>query len=144
MKVSTNNISLKIIHKKDWDFILELRNQFYSMFYSQITSLTRKEHYNYMEKQKSNSGFHHWLICIDDLPVGYVRILDNDVGIMIKKEFQKLGIASKALKLTEYKAKNLQIKKLVALIMTQNGDSINLFTKNGFEHKMNFYEKNLK
>jgi len=82
------NIQLKKALKSDWDFILELRNSDYQYFYEQNEPIPKDSHYEYMEKHSNDSNFHHWIISIDDDDVGYVRILDVDVGIMVKKELQ--------------------------------------------------------
>ncbi len=136
-------VVLKTVNQEDWDFILELRNEFYNFFYNQTKLLTKAEHYAYLEKQKPNSNFHHWLIFSNVTQVGYCRILNNDVGIMIQKEFQNQGFASEALKLLEQEAKKLGIKKLVALVKVGNETSSKIFIKNNFELKMYWYEKEI-
>ena len=49
------SIKLRKVFKKDWDFILQLRNsdEFKNNFYNQEVIL-KNEHYNYLEKQKNN------------------------------------------------------------------------------------------
>jgi len=136
-------VVLKTVNEEDWDFILELRNEFYDFFYKQTKPLTKTEHYAYLEKQKFNSHFHHWLIFSNETPIGYCRILNNDVGIMIQKEFQNQGFASKALSLLENEAKKLGLEKLVALVKIGNESSSKIFTKNNFELKMYWYEKEI-
>lgn len=137
------DVVLKIVKQEDWDFILELRNEFYIFFYKQTKPLTKTEHYTYLEKQKSNSNFHHWLIFSNETRIGYCRILNNDVGVMIQKEFQNQGFASKALSLLENEAKKLGLKKLVALVKIGNESSSKIFTKNNFKLKMYWYEKEI-
>jgi len=117
------NIELRNADRKDWDLTLDLRNEFYSNFYKQERPITKKEHYQYLEKQESNSKFHQWMIEYQNETVGYVRILENDIGIIVKKEFQNKGIASEALKLAEEKARNLGISKLTALVKAGNEGS---------------------
>jgi len=136
-------IELRSVTREDWDFIMLLRNEFYNFFYKQTKPITKNEHYDYMEKQLSNSNFHHWIISSDKKTVGYCRILNEDVGIMIKKEFQNEGIASKALRLLEDQAQNLGIKKLIALVKTGNESSSKIFLKNNFKLKMYWYEKEI-
>ena len=46
-------IKLREVREEDWDYILELRNHFFKDdFVEQQNVLTKKEHYDYMEKQK--------------------------------------------------------------------------------------------
>lgn len=137
------NIILKEAAKEDWDFILEQRNEFYSFFEQQKKPLSKEEHYEYMEKQKHNPKFHHWIIESQKGNVGYVRIFDQDIGIMIKKEFHNKGIASEALKLVEHKAHELGISKLVAMVKITNESSKKIFLKNNYQLTMYKLEKEI-
>ena len=96
-----------------------------------------------MEKQKSNPKFHQWIITLDGNDVGYVRILDQDVGIMVHEEFQNKGIATKALSLAEKKAIELGLSKLIAMIHKDNLSSKKIFENNGYELSQYWLEKNI-
>jgi len=137
------NIELREVEKKDWDLILELRNEFYPNFYRQDKPISKTEHYQYMEKQQLNPQFNQWMILEINKIVGYVRIIDNDIGIIIKKEYHHKGIATKALKLAEKKAHELGITKLVALIKIENEESKKIFMKNDYKLKMYWFEKKI-
>ena len=137
------DLILREVKKDDWDYILELRNDFYSNFYQQKKPLTKPEHYDFMEKQKSNSNFHQWIIEYKNRMVGYVRILGQDVGIMINKEYQNQGIASESLKQLEKKAQQLGIPKLIAMVKIENESSKKIFLKNDYKLKMYWLEKEL-
>lgn len=128
----------------NWDFILSLRNDFYNNFYQQTRPLTKLEHYEYLKQQKHNPKFHHWMISFNDEIVGYVRLLDFDVGIMLKKDFQNKGIASYGLKLVEKEAKLLGMSKLLAKIHVDNISSRKIFEKNNYKIKFYLLEKDLK
>ena len=136
-------IKLRKVMRSDWDFILELRNNDFQYFYEQNSPIPKEVHYKYMESHANNLNFHQWIISLDGNDAGYVRILNEDVGIMIKKKFQGRGIASKALNITEKEAVNLGIKKLVALIHPDNVSSEKIFKKNGYDLKLYRLEKNL-
>ena len=136
-------ITLRDVEKNDWDFILQLRNSLYKFFYKQKKPLEKSEHYEYMEKQKSNPKFHQWIITLDGTDVGYVRILEHDVGIMIHEEFQNKGIATKALSLAEKKAVELGLSKLIAMVHKDNLSSKKIFEKNGYELSQYWLEKNI-
>ena len=84
------------------------------------------------------------MIIFNDEIVGYVRLLDSDVGIMLKKDFQNKGIASYALELLEKEAKLLGISKLIAKVQVENISSRKIFEKNNYETKFYWLEKNLK
>ena len=136
-------IKLIDVEKSDWNLILELRNDYFKNFYEQKKPLEINEHFDYLEKQSKNPNFYHWIIQYDDKKVGYARILDNDVGIMIKKNFQNKGIASNSLKLVEEKAKLLKILKLKALVKFENHSSKKIFQKNNYKLKMYWLEKEI-
>jgi len=130
-------------NKSHWDFILDLRNEDFSNFYHQEKPLTKEDHYSYLSTQEINPNFHHWVIIYQSQNIGYVRIKDNDVGIMIQKKYQNKGFATLAIKLTEEKARELGIKKLIALVKPENLGSKKIFLKNNFKEKMHWLEKNL-
>ena len=137
-------ISLRTVNRDDWDYILSLRNEdeFRPNFYEQHV-ISKKEHYDYLEKQLENPLFFNWIICNDSQDVGYVRILDSDVSIIIDKKSQAMSIGTTAIRLLESKAKSLGIKKLVGRMMVENTKSEKIFRKNNFKLKMYWYEKNL-
>jgi len=137
-------IELKTVQNSDWDAILELRNDFYQNFYLQKEPIPKQEHYQYLKEQQANPNFHHWMIMADNKIAGYVRIKENDIGIIVKKDFQNLGIGSISLKLAEQKAKELGLTKLIGLIKVKNLSSEKAFRKNNYELKMLWFEKNLK
>jgi len=128
-------------NKSHWNFILDLRNEDFSNFYHQEKPLTKEDHYNYLSTQETNPNFHHWIIIHQSQNIGYVRIKDYDIGIMIQKEYQNKGFATLALKLVEEKARELGIKKLIALVKPENLGSKKIFLKNDYEEKMHWLEK---
>ena len=137
-------VTLRKVLKKDWDFILKLRNkkEFRVFFYNKHT-IRKKEHYDYLQKQKSNSHFFNWIICYGTKDVGYLRVLDNDVGIIIDSKYQKKGIGAKALQILDKEAKKLGIKKLVGRVMINNDSSKNIFVKNNYNLLMYWFEKDI-
>ena len=135
-------VSLRKVQEKDWDYILELRNKdkFRLNFYEQHT-ISKQEHYDYLQKQQKNPNFFNWIICFDNEIVGYVRILDNDVSIILDDQYHGQGIGTSAINLLENEAKLLGIKKLVGKMMIDNKKSEKIFKNNDFELKMYWYEK---
>ncbi|MBO5854737.1 MAG: GNAT family N-acetyltransferase [Bacteroidales bacterium] len=77
----------------------------------------------------------------DNTEIGCIDIYDFDpihlragIGILLQKEYRKLGFASEALKLMiEYCFDILMLKQIYCLIDVLNTDSQNLFKKIGFE-----------
>ena len=137
-------INLKKCTKDNWDFILSLRNDFYkNSLYIQVKPLTKTEHYEYMEKQSKNPNFHQWITVMDEKIIGYIRILDNAINIMVSKEYHDQGIGSIMLKLLEIEAKKLGITKLIGLVRIDNKSSEKIFQKNDYQLKLNWFEKEL-
>ena len=138
------NVELRKVCKKDWDFILKLRNdkEHQTNYYNSHT-ISKKEHYDYLNKQKNNPNFSNWIICNDNNDVGYVRILDNDISIFIDKKYHNKGIGTLALNLVEQEARKLGIKKLVGKVMLQNEKSKKIFLKNGYKTLMYWLEKDI-
>ncbi|WKT58875.1 GNAT family N-acetyltransferase [Candidatus Nitrosotenuis chungbukensis] len=138
------NIHLRSCTRDDWDIILDLRNQFYlGSFILQDRPLTKKEHYEYMEKQLTNPHFHQWMAIMDNNVVGYIRILDLEINILVVKEYQNKGVGTKMLQLLENEAKKLNIKKLRGSVRADNLNSKQLFEKNNYKLKMYWFEKEL-
>jgi len=135
--------TLRDVSKFDWDYILNLRNENFNLFYEQKKLIQQQEHYDYMKKQFSNPDFHHWIATDGENDLGYIRILNQDISILVEKKFQTKGIGTIMLKLVEEKAKNLDIKKLKAIILPENEISKKFFLKNDYSLKINIFEKKL-
>ena len=138
------NIFLKSVDKKDWDFIYHLRtNKNYKNNFYTKSSFSKDEHYSYLSKQEQSPNFLHWMIMIEDQNVGYIRILDNDVAIMIEEKHQSKGIGQQALELLEKEAKKDGVHKLVGRIMINNKSSKKIFEKNGYNLLFYWFEKDI-
>ena len=96
-----------------------------------------------MKKQKTNPNFFNWIICYGSHNAGYVRILDNDVSIMLDEKYSNKGIGTIALNLIENEAKNLGLTKLIGKIMIHNKSSKQIFKKNQYKLKMYWFEKEI-
>lgn len=136
-------ISLRKVKKTDWDYIMKLRNESYENFYLQEKPLTKKEHYEYLKQQQTNSKFFNWIILKNEKTVGYVRLLNNDVSIIVDKKFQDKNIGTETLKLLEEEAKKIGLKKLIALILIKNKTSKKIFEKNHYKLKQLWMEKEI-
>jgi len=137
-------VALRKVKKKDWDYILRLRNnKDYRQFFYNQKIISKKEHYEYLTKQKSNPNFVNWIITYGINDAGYLRILKDDVSIMIEKKYNNKGIGTTALQLLEKEAKKLGIKKLVGRVMIHNKSSKKIFLKNSYKLRMYWLEKDL-
>jgi len=75
--------------------------------------------------------------------IGYIRILDQDINIMVEKKFQTKGIGTIMLNLVEKEARGLGIKKLKAKVLIGNDSSKKIFEKNNYKLKMYLFEKEI-
>ena len=135
-------IKLREVCKEDWDYILQLRNSFFKDdFLEQQKVLTKKEHYEYMEKQKSNTNFYQWVSFDGEKNVGYIRLLEDDVSVIVDQKFQNKGIGTIMLALMEKEAKKIGLKKIKALVRKNNFSSEKIFLKNNYQLKILMFEK---
>ncbi|MEX1188640.1 MAG: GNAT family N-acetyltransferase [Bacteroidia bacterium] len=74
--------------------------------------------------------------------VGFIDLYDTSfllnqayVGILIKSKFRSLGIGSAALTKLKVVASTYGLKRLNAIVKTDNINSINFFHKNGFKQE---------
>ena len=134
-------LELRKVNVEDWDFILKIRNEEkYRMYFYEQKKISKEEHYEYLKKMSTNSNFFNWIICYDSKDVGYIRILNEDISIMMDLEFNGKGLGTKALKLVENKARENGIKKLVGKVMIDNEKSKKIFEKNDYKQLMYWYE----
>jgi RimJ/RimL family protein N-acetyltransferase len=137
-------IKLREVCKEDWDYILQLRNSFFKDdFLEQQKVLTKKEHYEYMEKQKSNTNFYQWISFDGKKNVGYIRLLEDDVSVIVDQKFQNKGIGTIMLALMEKEAKKIGLKKIKALVRKNNFSSEKIFLKNNYKLKILMFEKEI-
>jgi len=137
-------IKLREVCKEDWDYILQLRNSFFKDdFLEQQKVLTKKEHYEYMEKQKSNTNFYQWISFDGKKNVGYIRLLEDDVSVIVDQKFQNKGIGTIMLALMEKEAKKIGLKKIKALVRKNNFSSEKIFLKNNYQLKILMFEKEI-
>ena len=96
-----------------------------------------------MEKQKFNTDFHQWISSDGEKNVGYIRLLEDDVSIMVDQKFQNEGIGTIMLRLMEKEAKKIGIKKIKALVRKNNFSSEKIFLKNNYQLKTLMFEKEI-
>jgi len=135
---------IREVHQKDWDYILNLRNnEKIRKFMNNNRIISKDEHYQYLQNQSSNQKFLNRIICYNSEDVGYIRILDGDISIFVNPIFHGKGIATKALALIESDAKKFGFQKLIGKVLTENLQSKQIFLNNGYIHTKNWLEKKL-
>ena len=120
--------------KKYWNFIRELRNdsRVQNGFVDELPQITEEQQSEYMKKY--NDMFY---ICVEgDLPVGYIRHLEGDIGVCTHPDYWGMGIGSFMID---------ELMKLhpncYAKIKLDNEASIRAFEKVGFKKKYYILER---
>jgi GNAT superfamily N-acetyltransferase len=112
-----------------WEFVRELRNDERVADGFIINAyISQEDQFAYMVKYKE-----FYRIClIDDIPVGYVGVIDNDIRVCTHPDFQKRGVAKFMIR---------EVIKIwpsaLAKIKVDNIASVKLFESCGF--KKNFF-----
>lgn len=128
-------VELRPVQRKDWQFILSVRNQEGVRMACHDTSVIDfKSHKKYMEKLEEDPGNYQWIITYDGREVGHTKIIGEEFGYMIMDGFRGKGIGTKFHELIFREAKRLGIKKLKDTIKVDNQVSLNLALKTGFVH----------
>lgn len=110
-----------------WNFIRELRNHpQVKLGFTQQKHISEKEHYRFMEKY----GLHYFICLVDDIPAGYMGVVNNDIRVATHPDYQDMGIG-------KYMIEELlkRYPQAIAKIKLDNIASINLFEKCGFKKK---------
>lgn len=122
--MSLNNYTFVKNEEKYYDFIRCLRcdKDLKSGFVEQA-NITPEQQTRYMEKHKDE----YYIALLDNEPVGFIGVVDNDVRLAVKKAFQRKGVASFMLKEISKIYKDFDV-----LVKEDNFASLQMFKKNGF------------
>lgn len=129
LKKIEKNISLKLISKNDYEFLYELlkeRKSNVNIYQKKIP--TYEKHVKFIKSKP----YSKWYIILNqNQKVGTIYLAkNNDVGIFLKKNIQKIGIGSIALNILFKKNPR---KKYQAKVNPRNKKSILFFQKNNFK-----------
>lgn len=120
--------------QKYWEFVRTLRlDKRVINGFIQTKNITSRQQISYMKKY---SKFYR-IALLNDKPVGFVGVIDNDIRICTHPDFQRMGIG-------KFMIDNC-IKiwpKAYAKIKIDNKSSIKLFKSAGFIKKYIIYTKN--
>tara|TARA_B100000029_G_C17481723_1_gene925804 strand:+ start:465 stop:923 length:459 start_codon:yes stop_codon:yes gene_type:complete len=112
-----SEVKLRLVTKKDWDFILEIRNEKSALINFHNTEKVSKDvHKKYMEKLENDPKTIQWIIVVDGKNAGHIKIIGTELGTTISERFRRRGIGTKAYKLLFDEAKKFGLKKLTATI----------------------------
>ena len=137
------NVELRPVEKKDWEFILHLRNQEEVRLASHDTSIIDDEtHLKYMQEMTADKKKFHWIITYNKKDVGYIKIGDLEFGSMLLNDYRGRGIGKLAYALVFKEAKKLGLTKLTAQVKMDRETSIEFEMKTGWVKKEIIYKNN--
>ena len=136
-------IGIRKVSKKDWEFILHLRNQEEVRLASHDTSIIDDEtHHKYMQKKTANEKIFHWIITYNKKDVGYIRLGNLEFGSMLLNDYRGKGIGKQAYALVFKEAKKLGLTKLTAQVKINRKTSLEFEMKTGWVKKGIIYKNN--
>jgi len=138
-------ISIRKVQKKDVDFLYDLENDIKLWKVSQTKQkFTKKEISDFVYNARFDIAITsqvRFIIDLDNKSIGCIDLYDYNfiknqagVGIVVIEDYRRNGYAKQALeKLIFYSWNKIFIKKLYALIDSENIASIKLFLSLGFQ-----------
>ena len=137
------SVEIKSVEKKDWEFILHLRNQEKVRLASHDTSIIDDEtHLKYMQKMTVDKKKFHWIITYNKKDVGYIKIGDLEFGSMLLNDYRGRGIGKLAYALVFKEAKKLGLTKITAQVKINRETSLEFEMKTGWVKKGIIYKNN--
>ena len=137
------NVELRSVEKKDWEFILHLRNQEEVRLASHDTSIIDDEtHLKYMQEMTVDKKKIHWIITYNKKDVGYIKIGDLEFGSMLLNDYRGRGIGKLAYALVFKEAKKLGLTKITAQVKINRETSLEFEMKTCWVKKGNIYKNN--
>ena len=137
------NVKIRPVEKKDWKFILHLRNlEDIRLAFHDSSIINDETHLKYMQKMEANPNFFQWIITYNKKDVGYIKIDGLVFGSMLLNEYRGKGIGKQAYALVFKKAKKLGLTKLTAQVKMDRETSIEFEMKTGWIKKEIIYKNN--
>ena len=137
------SVEIKPAEKKDWEFILQLRNQKDVRLACHDTSIIdNKTHIEYMQKMETNSNFFHWLVTYNQKNVGDIKIVNLEFGSMLLNDYRGKKIGKQAYALVFEEAKKIGLTKLTAQVKINRETSLEFEMKTGWIKKEIIYKNN--
>ena len=95
-----------------------------------------------MAKLRDDPNSFHWVVMYDRKAVGYIKIVNSELGSFLLDGYKGKGIGTKAYKLIFNKAKQLGLKKLTATIKVERPIPFSFEEKLGWVKKKIIYKNN--
>ena len=127
------DIKLRPVIRKDWGFILEIRNQKDVRMACYDTSIINySTHEKYMKKLDNQPNCHQWIIVYDGVDVGQAKVDDLVFGYMLTEKYRGKGIWLNAYPLVLEEAKKNGFKKLKGTVKFDQKKQLAVALKLGF------------
>jgi len=128
------NVTLQQVKESDWDFLLKVRNVPETRAACNNTSKFTKAGYkkyiqSQLDKHPKNS---HWVVMWKKKKVGHAKIINQNIGILLKQEYASKGIGTKLYHVLFKKAKTLGFSKVYVVIKVNQPVALWVAIKNGF------------
>ena len=137
------SVKIRPVEKKDWKFILHLRNlEDIRLAFHDSSIINDETHLKYMQKMEANPNFFQWIITYNKKDVGYIKIDALVFGSMLLNEYRGEGIGKQAYALVFKEAKKLGLTKLTAQVKMDRETSIEFEMKTGWIKKEIIYKNN--
>jgi RimJ/RimL family protein N-acetyltransferase len=128
------DVKHRIVTPNDWLFILNIRNEEDVRNASFNTNIIDPDcHIEYMNKLESMKDVYQRIITYEEKDVGYIKVVDDEVSYMIKKEFRGKGIMKCSFEILFKDLKSLGNTKVSASIKAENYASLKLAEKMGYK-----------
>lgn len=120
-------LEIKEANSKYWQFIRELRTHplLKEGFISQ-GDITPSDQIAYMKKYHKS----YWVAIIENTPIGFVGVVDNDIRVAILPDYQKRGYAKQLIEFV-----NKKYPDAIARVKVENLASLKLFQSAKFKIK---------
>lgn len=119
--------------EKYWEFVRELRNHHeVKQGFIEQEEITIKSHAKFMQKY----GTMYYICLVDDMPAGFVGVIENDIRVATHPDFQQRGIGK--FMISELVKSN---PTAIAKIKIENTASVALFEACGFVKKYYILEQ---
>lgn len=137
------SVKIRSVEKKDWKFILHLRNlEDIRLAFHDSSIINDETHLKYMQKMEANPNFFQWIITYNKKDVGYIKIDGLVFGSMLLNEYRGKGIGKQAYALVFKEAKKLGLTKITAQVKMDRETSIEFEMKTGWIKKEIIYKNN--
>jgi hypothetical protein len=126
-------VTLKPVTKRDWKFILSVRNQKDVRLACHDTRvISYQKHQRYMEKISSDPDCYQWIILCNGKKVGHTKIIHSEFGYMVKDGFRGKGIGTQTYHLVFVECRRLGITWLIDTIKVNQAIPVLVASKVGF------------